>query len=248
MKRFVENLNQNFIVACVSFGLIFFYWFFIPATAGGEKSVADEIISLDVTDRPLGEVLESISDATGCQFKIDASWEDYPITASFKNEPLYRVLKRIFRDLNNAVIYGSDRKIKIIIYDEGTSAGAKAGHAVAIKPAETPMSQAQPYSDATAPQPEVQAAEVSSSVENVEQPPEENAGSVPEANQAGTENTEAKEESGETQAEEKTAAVEAEQNENAAAQDSLQAEPAESASDSAESADKKENSEESNQD
>ena len=248
MKRFVNNIHQYSTMVFAIFWLACCGGLLFPASAVGEKSVADEIISLEVADKPLGEVLENISDAAGCQFTIDASWEDYPITASFKNEPLYRVLKRIFRDFNNAVIYGSDRKIKIIIYDEGTSAGAKAGHAVAIKPAETPMSQAQPYSDATAPQPEVQAAEVSSSVENVEQPPEENAGSVPEANQAGTENTEAKEESGETQAEEKTAAVEAEQNENAAAQDSLQAEPAESASDSAESADKKENSEESNQD
>jgi type II secretory pathway component GspD/PulD (secretin) len=248
MKRFVKNFDQYRRMVVVIFWLACCCGLLFPASAVGEKSVADEIISLEVADKPLGEVLENISDATGCQFTIDASWEDYPITASFKNEPLYRVLKRILHDFNNAVIYGSDRRIKIIIYDESAPSGKKAGYSVAIKPAEAAISQTQPYSDATAPQPEVQAPEESSSAENVEQPSEENAESVSEVNPADTENPEAaKEESGEVQAEEKTAAVEAEPNENTTAQDSLKAEPAESASDSSESTEKKENSEESNQ-
>mgnify|MGYP000364423064 CR=1 FL=1 len=41
-----------------------------------ETSVADEIISLDATDQPLGEVLKSISNAADCQFRIDENWED----------------------------------------------------------------------------------------------------------------------------------------------------------------------------
>lgn len=247
MKRFVKDIDPYSTTVFVIFWLACCGALLIPASALGENSVADAIISLEVADKPLGEVLENISDAAGCQFNIDASWEDYPITASFKNEPLYRVLKRIFRDLNNAVIYGSDRKIKIIIYDESAPAGKKTGYAIAIKPAETAMSQAQPDSDATAPQPEVPAAEDSSSAENIEQPSEENAGSVSEANQAGTENTEVNEESGETQAEEKTPAVEAEQNDNTAVQNSSPTESTGSAADSSESTEKKENSEESNQ-
>jgi hypothetical protein len=247
MKRFVKNIDQHHMMVFLIFWMACFCGLPIPALAVAEKSVADEIISLEVADKPLGEVLENISDAAGCQFNIDASWEDYPITASFKNEPLYRVLKRIFRDFNNAIIYGSDRKIKIMIYDESKPSGKTAGYSVAIKPAETAMPQAQPYSEATAPQPEVQTAEEGSSADNVEQPSEENAESASEANQAGTENTEAKQESGETQAEEKTAALETEQNENAAAQDSSQTETTESADDNSASTEKKENPEESNQ-
>ena len=245
MKRFVNNIHQYSTMVFAIFWLACCGGLLFPASAVGEKSVADEIISLEVADKPLGEVLENISDAAGCQFTIDASWEDYPITASFKNEPLYRVLKRILRDFNNAVIYGSDRRIKIVIYDENGSSAKKAGYSVAVQPAEAAMSQAQPYGDATAPQPEVQVPEDDSSTEDVEQASEENAESVAEADQAGTEDTETTPESGETQAGEKTAAIEPEQNQNAAG-DSSPTEPAESASDSSQNSEKKESSEESN--
>jgi hypothetical protein len=248
MKRFVENLDQNLIVACVCFGLIFSYWFFIPATAVGEKSVADEIISLDVTDRPLGEVLESISDATGCQFKIDASWEDYPITASFTDEPLYRVLKRIFLQLNSAVIYGSDRTIKIIIYDENMSSGKAAGYSVAIKPAEEPVALLAPDNEATAPQPEVEAAEESSIRENDEQSPEETGEPVVEENQSDTENSDAKEEaSAEQEAEDGTAALEPEQQADTPEQEDNQSQETQSATDSSENSENVQSSEGSNE-
>jgi hypothetical protein len=248
MKRVVKSIDQCSIAVCLLFWLVGFCGIFDPSTSFGEKSVADEIISLDVTDQPLGEVLEKISDAAGCQFSIDASWEGYPITASFKNEPLYRVLKRIFRDLNNAVIYKSDRTIKIIIYDESAPSGKKAGHSAAIKPAEAAMPQAQFDNEATAPQPEVQVAEDSSSEENVEQPSEEIAESVSEANQAGTENAEDnQEESSEAATEDNKAAIAPEQEENAPEQESNQTEKTQSVPDSSENSEKTENSEESNQ-
>ncbi|UCD78045.1 MAG: hypothetical protein JSW26_21940, partial [Desulfobacterales bacterium] len=225
MKRIIKIMNQEIMSVFLLSWLACFNGLLIPAPAFGANSVADEIISLEVKDKPLGEVLENISDAAGCQFSIDASWEDYPITASFKNEPLYRVLKRIFRDFNNAVIYGSDRTIKIIIYDESTTTGKTAGYPVAIKPAEAAVSQAQPYSDATAPQPEVPDAEESSSAENTEQPSEEIAESVSDTNQAGTESTEANEEaSGEAAAEENSATPESAQNVSVPAQESSQPE------------------------
>ncbi len=248
MKRVIKSIDQCSIAVCLLFWLVGFCGILNPSPAFGEKSVADEIISLDVTDQPLGEVLENISDAAGCQFSIDASWEDYPITASFKNEPLYRVLKRIFRDLNNAVIYKSNRTIKIIIYDESGSSGKKAGYSVAIKPAEAAVPQDQPDNEATAPQPEVPVAEDSSSTENIEQPAEEIAESVSEANQAGTENAEDKqEESSEAATEDNNAAIEPEQKENAPEQESNQTEKIQSAPDSSENSEKKKNSEESSQ-
>jgi len=248
MKRFIEYLDQNLVVAWVCFGLIIFCWFFIPATAVSENSVADEIISLNVTDRPLGEVLESISDATGCQFNIDASWEDYPITASFTEEPLYRVLKRIFNQLNSAVIYGSDRKIKIIIYDESTSSGKAAGYSVAIKPAEEPVPQVAQGNEATAPQPEVEDAEESSSRENDERSPEETGEPVAEENQSETENSDAKEEApAEQETEDRTAALEPEQQADAPEQEGNQSQETESATDSSENAENVQSSEGSNE-
>jgi hypothetical protein len=51
---------------------------------------------LDVRNEPLVEVLEDISIAVNCQFNIDESWQDYPVTAAFYNEPLHRGLKKSF--------------------------------------------------------------------------------------------------------------------------------------------------------
>jgi hypothetical protein len=225
MKHLVKNLIQHIMAACLLFGLAGLCGFFIPTPAICDNSVADEIISLDETDRPLGEVLEKISIAADCQFSIDESWKDYPITASFDNEPLHRGLKLIFRNMNNAVIYGADRTIKIIIYDEGTPSGLGIGHSVTIKSSQEPIQQSQPFSEATAPQPEVEVSEDSRDAENVEQQPEEIAESDPDSNEAGAENTEAnEEESSETAPEEKTGAIEQEQQESGSEQESSQTE------------------------
>ena len=188
MKQLAKKMDLQFMVACFLFWLVGFGGFFMPTPAICDNSVADEIISLNVTDRPLGEVLENISIAAGCQFSIDESWEDYPITVSFDNEPLYKGLKLIFRDINNAVIYGVDRTVKIIIYDEDTPSGKSSGHPVSIISSEEPILKSQPSGEATAPQPEVEVSEDSSDAENVEQSPEEVAESDSDTNEAGADN------------------------------------------------------------
>lgn len=188
MKQLAKKMDLQFMVACFLFWLIGFGGFFMPAPAICANSVADEIISLNVTDRPLGEVLENISIAAGCQFSIDESWEDYPITVSFDNEPLYRGLKLIFRDINNAVIYGADRTVKIIIYDEGTPSGKAVGQSGQTKSSQENIQESQPSGEATAPQSEVEASEDSSDAENVEQPPEKISDSDSDSNAANDEN------------------------------------------------------------
>jgi hypothetical protein len=247
MKRYFIYIDQSLKIASLLFGMLCFGGFIAPAPAATENSVADTIISLNVADKPLGEVLENLSDAAGCQFKIDAGWEDYPITASFKNEPLYRVLKRIFRDFNNAVIYGSDGTIKIMIYDDGKASGKTTGYSVAIKPAEASAPLSQPYSDATAPQPEVQVPEDNRIGEDAVQPSEENSEADSEADQPEIENPETRQETTEAQTEDKTAALEEDQNENAPAPDSDPAEAAEMAADGSERSGQTESNEESNQ-
>ena len=84
-------------------------------------TVAEEIISLDLTEQPLGEVLDDIATETGYQFNFDESWEKFPISASINNESLHKALKRILGKLNNVIIYSSNRTIKIIIFDEATT-------------------------------------------------------------------------------------------------------------------------------
>ena len=216
MKHLIRNVDQHYRVACLLFWLATLWGFFIPTPAICDNSVANEIISLNATNQPLGEVLENISIAAGCQFSIDESWEDYPITASFNSEPLHKGLKRVLRNINNAIIYGADRTIKIIIYDEATPSGKAIGHSVTIKSSQEPILQPQPSSEATAPQAELGISEDSSDAETIDQPTENAEDSTSEADETDVENTEPKEEeSGEAAAEEKTDALETEQVERA---------------------------------
>ena len=193
MKRFVKDMDRRIMEVCLLFWLVCYCGFLAPNMAEGEKSVADEIISLNAMNKPLGEVLEDISAATGCQFSILADWEDFPITASIQDEPLHKVLKIILRKLNNAVIYESGKKIKILIYDENASSNSAASQALVIGSSAETMPFVSPAQAATAPQPEVEMPE-DDDPPNVEQSPDEDTEPVTDGNEADDENGEAGEE------------------------------------------------------
>ena len=95
-------------------------WGYFMATVGGAAQTApgDETISLNIEERPLSEVLALITKTTGHAFTIDDQWLDMPVSISVKATPLHKVLKLIFTDLSNAIIYQSNGNIKIIIYSE----------------------------------------------------------------------------------------------------------------------------------
>jgi hypothetical protein len=87
-----------------------------PAATAGRPS-ADEIISLNVKDRPLGEVLGSITKSTGREFLLDDGWRAYPVTTVIEETPLHVGLKRVLSGLNHAIVYRSDGRIRILIYE-----------------------------------------------------------------------------------------------------------------------------------
>ena len=248
MKQLIKNVDQPFGVVCLLFLIAGLWGFFIPTSAICDHSVADEIVSLNVKNQPLGEVLENISVVAGCQFSFDESWEYFPITASFDSKPLHRGLKIIFRNINNAIIYGPDRTIRIMIYDEATFSDKAIRHSATNKSSREPIQQIQPFSEATAPQPEVKDPEYSSDAENVDQPPEETTESTSESGVADVEITEpAKEESGEATAEENTDDLVTKQAEPSTEQESNQTEETESALDQSENSENMESGEETNQ-
>ena len=82
-----------------------------------EMKTGDDLISLHVQNKALGEVLQAISEMTGYLFVIDGKWEDLPVSTSFQNLALHSGLQRILKNLNNAIIYSSDGEITIVIYD-----------------------------------------------------------------------------------------------------------------------------------
>ena len=96
----------------------------ISSSAANETDAGEELISLTVKDEPLGDVLYKVSMDTGYDISLDDKWQNYRITASFKEISLHKGLKRILKDLNSAIIYVSNKKIKIIIYGKTASEGA----------------------------------------------------------------------------------------------------------------------------
>lgn len=96
----------------------------ISSSVANETDAGEELISLTVKDEPLGDVLYKVSMDTGYNISLDDKWQNYRVTASFKEISLHKGLKRILKDLNSAIIYVSNKKIRIIIYDKTASEGA----------------------------------------------------------------------------------------------------------------------------
>ena len=185
MKPYFRYWAQRFVAVGFFSFLICLGVMFVPSSVSCQDSVADAIISLDVKAKPLGEVLEDISAAIDCQFSIDGKWEDYPITSSFQNKPLHKALKLIFRNLNNAVIYGSERTVKIVIFNENAPSAKGPGNSANVRPSRESVPSVSPSQEATAPQPEVQLSDDSSSLSDGEQTRDENTESLSDREEAG---------------------------------------------------------------
>jgi hypothetical protein len=120
--KLIFNLKQylNFNKA-LSYTLIFMLSLLcirinIIQQAIGAESQDEPHISLKVKNQPLGDVLKNISLDTGFKFKLNDKWSIYPVNASIENMPLHRGLKLILKGLNHAIIYESDKRIKIVVY------------------------------------------------------------------------------------------------------------------------------------
>jgi hypothetical protein len=137
---FVDNENMRKILVLV--GAIFCTCFLMAAYAAGETASGDEPVSLNVEQKPLGEVLAMITKTTGHAFIIDDQWLDMPVSISVKATPLHRALKFIFTDINNAIIYQSDGKIKIILYSEAPEKDKGSASQQTASPPETASSPA----------------------------------------------------------------------------------------------------------
>jgi hypothetical protein len=113
---------------------------FAPAALAVESKSADKRIAVHVNNKPLGEVLTSISRSTGYAFVLDDSWRSYPVTAHIEDIPLHTGLKRLLNGLNHAIVYLPDGRIKILILD-GPSGGSAPGSQPAARPfLEAPVS------------------------------------------------------------------------------------------------------------
>jgi hypothetical protein len=105
-------------------------------------------ISLEVDNQRLGDVLKIISQDTGFKFKLNDQWSTYPVNASVENMPLNRGLNLILKGLNHAIIYESDKSIKIMVYGKVDSRKTD------LSPIQPFSSQIQDYQQEPVPSPE----------------------------------------------------------------------------------------------
>jgi type II secretory pathway component GspD/PulD (secretin) len=110
--------NEDMKKSLIFFSVILGACFLATVCASAQTAPGDEPISLNFEERPLGEVLAMITKITGHAFIIDAQWLDMPVSISVAATPLHKVLKYIFTDVNNAIIYKSDGNIKILVYSQ----------------------------------------------------------------------------------------------------------------------------------
>jgi hypothetical protein len=137
-----------------------------PAPAQGRP--AEPTVSVNVKDRPLGDVLAQMARATGSEFLIDPSWQKVPVTASFENAPLSVALKRVLSGLNHAIVYQPQNRIKIVIY-ESSPAGAQP----ALQPALSPVGPRPGRAPAQPPQPNLPPALLPQPAGTMREPPSE---------------------------------------------------------------------------
>jgi len=89
----------------------------LATQAPAQTRPPEPTVSLNVKDRPLGDVLALIGRATGCEFLLDPSWQKVPVTAYLENAPLSVALKRVLSGLNHAIVYQPQNRVKIVIYE-----------------------------------------------------------------------------------------------------------------------------------
>src|SRR5512138_62350 len=69
----------------------------VPAQA--QSRPPEPTVTINVKDKPLGEVLAQITRTTGSNFVLDPAWQRVPVTAYVDNAPLSTALKRVLSGL-----------------------------------------------------------------------------------------------------------------------------------------------------
>jgi hypothetical protein len=110
------------------------------AAPADEKPPGDQLITMNVKNKPLGQVLEELQSATGTSFILNIQWKDIPVSVSLNKTPLTIGLKRMLANYNNIVIYNhAKNSIQIRILGKvEPSAVSKAPPGVVYRPEPLP--------------------------------------------------------------------------------------------------------------
>jgi hypothetical protein len=123
MRTSTARKNPIFALILLTAGAVL-----IGMTLPAGTVAAWEAVTLNVSSVPLSAALNEISTRTGYRILVDRQWADTPVSAAFYNLSLEKGLKRLLKDFDHAIVFESDRTIRIIIYGQtGSSAGSFAG-------------------------------------------------------------------------------------------------------------------------
>jgi hypothetical protein len=86
----------------------------------------ERLLTLDIRERPLKEVIKRLSGDTGYTFIFDTAWGAHPVSAALKNIPLQTGLRQILGNLSHALVFLPEKKIKIVILERFGAAGSGA--------------------------------------------------------------------------------------------------------------------------
>ena len=93
--------------------------------AGSVTAAASErLISLEIRERPLQEVLQRLAGETGYKFMYDSTWSNHLVSVRLEQVAVQAGLRQIFSSLNHALVFLPDRTIKILIMEKTPSPGA----------------------------------------------------------------------------------------------------------------------------
>lgn len=84
----------------------------------GAESSPDRSISLDITNRPLSDVLDRLSQLTGYRFIYDRDWANENISVKIVNQGLDKTLRTVLGHYNFGILYGTDESARIMIYGQ----------------------------------------------------------------------------------------------------------------------------------
>ena len=99
------------ILLCCIFSVIF-----VPGAPGAGANLNLASVSIKADNKPLNQVLEEISEASGYTIQFDEKWGNEPVSLSLENKPLDEALNRVLANLNHAVIWNeAEKNISIFI-------------------------------------------------------------------------------------------------------------------------------------
>ena len=123
MRTFTARIIPTFAMIILTAGTVL-----LGVTIRAETVAARDFITLKVTNEPLSVALNTIANSSGYRILVDPQWSGSRVSASFDHIELEKGLKRLLKDFDHAIVFESDRTIRIIIYGKtGASAGASPG-------------------------------------------------------------------------------------------------------------------------